>query len=327
VENLNAVRVFAKVAETRSFTDAAKHLGLTASAVSKAITRLEADLGVQLLHRTTRSVGLTTEGLLFFERCQQILADVEEAENALSRAQSAPRGHLRVHMPVGFGRRVIVPALSRFIQRYPGVVVDAELSDRMVDLAYEGIDVAVHIGEPADVRLVARKLCNLRFVACASPDYLARRGEPKTPDDLDGHDCLAYVLMHTGRYREWQFVKDGKTFAKTLSGRLNLNNSDSLLEAAIAGLGIVMISNFIAAEALRSQKLQAVLTEYVAVGPQVSAIYRASKNLSPRVRVFIDFLSELINENPHWSGARRLPGIGDAGPGAEAKRLHHVSAL
>jgi LysR family transcriptional regulator for bpeEF and oprC len=306
VENLNAVRVFAKVAETRSFTDAAKHLALTASAVSKAITRLEEDLGVQLLHRTTRSVGLTNEGLLFFERCQQILADVEEAENALSHAQSAPRGHLRVHMPVGFGRRVVVPALSRFIDRYPGIVVDAELSDRMVDHAYEGIDVAVHIGEPADVRLVARKLCNLRFVACASPDYLARHGEPRTPDDLEHHHCLAYVLMHTGRYREWHFVRDGKTFAKTVSGRLNINNSDSLLEAAIAGLGIVMISNFIAADALRTSRLRAVLTEYVPVGPQVSAIYRPSKNLSPRVRAFVDFLTEVITNNPYWNGTGRV---------------------
>jgi LysR family transcriptional regulator for bpeEF and oprC len=329
VENLNAVRVFAKVAETRSFTDAAKHLGLTASAVSKAITRLEGDLAVQLLHRTTRSVGLTNEGLLFFERCQQILADVEEAENALSHAQSAPRGHLRVHMPVGFGRRVVVPALSDFIERYPGIIVDAELSDRLVDLAYEGIDVAVHIGEPADARLIARKLCNLRFVACASPEYLARRGEPRTPDDLDRHDCLAYVLMHTGRYREWQFVKDGKTFAKTVSGRLNINNSDSLLEAAVAGLGIVMISNFIAAEALRSQKLRAVLTEYAAVGPQVSAIYRPNKNLSPRVRAFIDFLSELVNANPHWSGSSRLEPLQFDAPGgrSEAERMRRALTL
>jgi LysR family transcriptional regulator for bpeEF and oprC len=135
--------------------------------------------------------------------------------------------------------------------------------------------------------------------------------------------------MHTGRYREWQFVKDGKTFAKTVSGRLNINNSDSLLEAAVAGLGIVMISNFIAAEALRSQKLRAVLTEYAAVGPQVSAIYRPNKNLSPRVRAFIDFLSELVNANPHWSGSSRLEPLQFDAPGgrSEAERMRRALTL
>jgi LysR family transcriptional regulator for bpeEF and oprC len=279
MENLNAVRVFAKVAETRSFTDAAKHLGLTSSAVSKAITRLERELGVRLLHRTTRSVGLTNDGASFFERCQQILADVEDAENSLNRSRTAPHGRLRVHMPVGFGRRVIVPALSGFIERYPDLVLDAELSDRIVDLAYEGIDVAVQIGELADARLIGRRLCNLRFVACASPDYLARHGEPATPEDLDHHHCLAYVLMHTGRYRE------------------------SLLEAATAGLGVAMISNFIAADALRDGRLQAILTDYVALGPEVSAVYLPSKNLSPKVRAFVDFLTDLIASNPHWDEA------------------------
>jgi LysR family transcriptional regulator for bpeEF and oprC len=302
LENLNAVRVFAKVAETRSFTEAAKHLALTASAVSKAITRLEEDLGVQLLHRTTRSVGLTNDGATFFERCQQILAEVEDAENALNSSQATPRGNLRVHLPVGFGRRVIVPALGAFGVRYPELVVDVELSDRIVDMAYEGIDVSVHIGEPADTRLIARKLCNLRFVACASPEYLARRGVPAVPEDLEQHDCLAYVLMHTGLYRPWQFFSNGKTFSKTFSGRLNINNSDSLLEAAVAGQGIVMISNFIAGEALQSGALRAILTDYVAVGPQVSAVYRPNKNLSPRVRVFVDYLSEIIASNPNWGG-------------------------
>ncbi|WP_233234790.1 LysR family transcriptional regulator [Bordetella sp. LUAb4] len=303
MENLNAIRVFAKVAETRSFTDAAKHLGLTSSAVSKAITRLEQELGVRLLHRTTRSVGLTNDGASFFERCQQILTDVGDAENALNRSRAAPHGRLRLHMPVGFGRRVIVPALSGFIERYPDLVLDAELSDRMIDLAYEGIDVAVQIGEPADARLIARHLCHLRFVACASPDYLARHGEPATPEDLEHHHCLAYVMMHTGRYREWQFLKDGKAVAKTVSGRLNINNAESLLEAATAGLGVAMISNFIAADALRSGRLRPVLTDYVAQGPPVSAVYLPGKNLSPKVRAFVDFLSDLISSDPHWDEA------------------------
>ena len=309
MENLNALRVFAKVAETRSFTDAAKHLGLTSSAVSKAITRLEQELGVRLLQRTTRSVGLTNDGASFFERCQQILTDIEDAENALNRSRAAPHGRLRVHLPVGFGRRVIVPALSAFIERYPDLVLDAELSDRTVDLAYEGIDVAVQIGPLADARLIGRRLCNLRFVACAAPAYLERHGEPETPDDLDHHHCLAYVQMHTGRYREWQFVKGGRLHSKTVSGRLNLNNAESLLEAATAGLGIAMISNFIAADALCDGRLRPILTPYAAPGPLVSAVYLPGKNLSPKVRAFVNFLGELIASSPHWDDA---PGAGRA---------------
>jgi LysR family transcriptional regulator for bpeEF and oprC len=300
VENLNALRVFVRVAETRSFTEAAKRLGLTSSAVSKAITRLEQELNVRLLQRTTRSVGLTNDGASFFEHCVQVLAQIEDAENALNRATSSPHGRLRVHMPVGFGRRVIVPALSRFIQQNPDLVLDAELSDRSVDLAYEGIDAAVHIGELADARLIARKLCNLRFVACASPEYLARHGTPKTPEELDQHHCLAYVLMHTGRYRDWQFVKDGKAYPKSVSGRLNINNAESLLEAACSGLGIAMISNFIAADAIRDGRLRCVLTDYVGIGPQVSVVYLPSRNLSPKVRTFVNFLRELIPGDPDW---------------------------
>jgi LysR family transcriptional regulator for bpeEF and oprC len=301
LENLNALRVFVRVAETRSFTEAAKRLGLTSSAVSKAITRLEQELNVRLLQRTTRSVGLTNDGASFFDHCLQVLGQIEDAENLLSRATSSPHGRLRVHMPVGFGRRVIMPALSRFIETHPALVVNAELSDRTVDMAYEGIDAAVHIGEPADARLIARKLCNLQFVACASPDYLSRHGEPQTPEELDRHHCLAYVLMHTGRYRDWQFVENGRTFAKTVSGRLNVNNAESLLEAAISGVGIAMISNFIAADAIRTGKLRCILNNYVAMGPPVSVLYLPSRNLSPKVRAFIDFLSDLIPDNPCWS--------------------------
>jgi LysR family transcriptional regulator for bpeEF and oprC len=300
VENLNALRVFFRVAETKSFTVAANRLGLTSSAVSKAITRLEIELGVKLLHRTTRSVSLTNEGTRFFEQCQQILLDIENAEHTLSRATSTPNGRLRIHLPVGFGRQVIVPALSKFIDLYPDLIVDAELSDRSVDLAYEGIDATVLIGEPADNRLIARHLCHLQFVACASPEYLEKRGEPQTPDDLDQHHCLSYVMMNSGRYREWHFQKGTHTFSKTVSGRLNINNAESLLEAACSGVGIVMISNFIAGHAIRTGKLRTILNDYRAIGPPVSVVYLPNRHLSAKVRVFIDFLKQHITDNPDW---------------------------
>ncbi len=298
MENLNTLVVFAKVAETRSFTEAAKLLGLTPSGISKSITRLEKEMGVRLLQRTTRSVGMTDDGARFFEHCQMILANVAEAEASLMHSRILPAGKLRVHLPVGFGRRVIVPALTGYLARYPELRLDAELSDRSVDLVYEGFDAAVLIGQPADTRLIARKLCHLRFVACASPDYLARHGEPRTPDELDHHQCLAYALPHSGRYREWQFVVDGKPLAKTVSGNFNVNNAESLLEAAMAGMGIAMISNFIAADAIRAGRLQGILTDFAALGPPVSVVYLPARQISPRVRSFVDFLVELIPPHP-----------------------------
>jgi LysR family transcriptional regulator for bpeEF and oprC len=304
MENLNSIRVFVHVAETRSFTEAAHRLGLTSSAISKAITRLETEMGVRLLLRTTRSVGLSDDGKNFFEHCQQILTDIEAAENMLNRATSSPHGRLRIHMTVGFGSRVIMPAMRGFIERYPGLTVNAELSDRNFDMAYEGIDAAIQIGELVDARLIARKLCNLRFVACASPDYLARCGEPQTPDDLDQHSCLAYVYPHTGRLREWQFEKDGKTFGKTVSGKLNVSNAESLLQAATSGLGIAMISNFIAAEAIQAGRLRCILSNYATLGPRVSVVYLPSRILSPKVRAFVDFLTELIPGDSDRNGER-----------------------
>jgi LysR family transcriptional regulator, regulator for bpeEF and oprC len=210
-------------------------------------------------------------------------------------SKGTPHGRLRLQMPVGFGRRVVVPALGRLARKYPGLVVDAELSDRVADLAYEGFDAAIQIGQVSDERLVARTLCRLRFTALASPDYLARHGEPRTPADLEGHECLAYVSPLTGGYRPWQFSVDGQLVACRVSGRLNVNHADSLMEAAIGGMGIVMISNFIAAEAISSGKLKPILTDFVAPGPKVYIVYPPSRTVSLKLRTLIDFLEEAVS--------------------------------
>jgi LysR family transcriptional regulator for bpeEF and oprC len=295
MENLNTLVVFARVAESRSFTAAAQRLGLTSSAVSKSIARLEQDLGVKLLHRSTRLVTLTNDGASFYERCREILASIEDAERAVTLAKAAPHGRLRVQMPIGFGRRVVMPALRQLTQRYPGLVVDAELSDRTADVAYEGFDAAIQIGQVSDERLVARTLCRLRFTALASPDYLAKHGEPKTPDELDQHECLAYVSPLTGGYRSWEFAKDGHVFSKHVSGRLNVNHADSLVEAAIAGIGIAMISNFIAARAIASGQLKPILTDYVAPGPRVYVVYPPSRTVSLKLQALIEVLEAAVS--------------------------------
>lgn len=294
MENLNALVVFVRVAEARSFTAAAERLGLTASAVSKAITRLEKELGVRLLHRSTRLVNLTNDGAGFFEHCRDILTSVEDAERAVTLAKASPHGRLRIQVPVGFGRRVVMPALRQLSQRHPALKVDAELSDRVADLAYEGFDAAVQIGQASGDLLVAREICRLRFTALASPDYLAQHGEPRTPDDLDQHNCLAYVSPLTGGYRPWEFSRDGQTFSRRVSGRLNVNHADSLVEAASAGMGIVMVSNFIAADAVRRGLLKPILTDFVAPGPRVYLVHLPTRVVSLKLRALMEALDEAV---------------------------------
>lgn len=301
MHNLNAITVFVRVAETRSFTLAARRVGISPSAASKSVSRLESELGVRLVNRTTRTVSLTDDGASFFARCHQILADIEEAQNVLTRAHTVPRGKLRVQIPVGFGRRVIVPALADFIVRYPEMVVDIELSDRAIDLAEEGIDAVVRIGKLPDSSLIARKLCETYFVTCAAPEYLRRYGEPKTPDDLDKHRCLKYVSSQSGHVTNWRFMHDGKEILKAINGILNMNSAESILDVALAGAGIVTLSNFVVAEAIEAGKLKLILRDYIARESIISIVYLPSRHLSPRIRAFVDFLSELVRADGPWN--------------------------
>jgi LysR family transcriptional regulator for bpeEF and oprC len=296
MRNLNALLVFVKVAETRSFTLAAQRLGLTSSAISKSIARLEQELGVKLLTRSTRLVSLTGEGASFFDRCKQILTEIEDAETAVTATTATPKGRLRLQMPVGFGRRVIVPKMWEFTQRFPELSVDIELSDRLVDLTYEAVDAVVHIGTVTDDRVVSHRLCNLSFAAYASPEYLAKNGTPQSPDELDQHQCLAYLLPLTGDHREWRFTKNGQDHSRVVSGALNINNAESLIEAAVAGAGIVMVSDFIAGNAMRSGKIQRILSDYVVAGPEVSVLHLPRSTLAAKVRVLVDYLKSIIED-------------------------------
>jgi LysR family transcriptional regulator for bpeEF and oprC len=203
-------------------------------------------------------------------------------------------GRLRVQMPVGFGRVVVLPALPRFLEAHPQLAIDIEMSDRVVDLAEEGMDVSLRIGEVPDSRVIARRIYSIRFVACASPDYLARRGAPVTPDDLAAHDCLPYWLPRTGRYRPWTFARDGVPISVPVTGRFSINNSEALIDLAVAGAGIVFVSTFLAAQAVKDGRLRTVLDNYAAEGPPVSAIYLPSRQLSSRVRAFVEFVAGLV---------------------------------
>ncbi|WP_048277460.1 LysR family transcriptional regulator, partial [Pseudomonas aeruginosa] len=208
--DLNAVKLLARVAETRSFTQAAVSLGLTQSGLSRAIGRLEAELGVRLLHRTTRSVSLTPDGQLFYERCAPLLAELEEVEKLLVDRQCAPSGPLKITTPQALGRIVIMPVLRELTRRYPQLQIEAAMTDRLVDLTEEGFDAAVRLGRVGDVRLIARPLAALRWVTVASPEYLRGHGTPERLEQLAGHNCPTVRDLHTGKLLEWQFQRDGQ---------------------------------------------------------------------------------------------------------------------
>ena len=283
---------FVRAVEERSFTMAAYKLGISPSGVSKAIARLEAQFKVRLLHRTSRSITTTPEGAAFYERCRQIVADLEDAGRLLSRAQAGPRGLLRVTLPLSVGRLHLARALPEFAQRYPEVKIEARLTDRMVELVEEGFDVAVRMGKPPDSRLVARQLATGVLTTCAAPSYLKRHGVPRTPEDLVNHTCVHFVVPSTGRVQEWKFQRAGKRLNIAVPGNLSVDHAEALVEAGLAGTALIQISSYVTSPAIRARQLKAVLTEFQVDSPSVWVMYPQNRNLTPRVRAFVDFLVE-----------------------------------
>ncbi len=299
LEHLTAMAVFARVVEAGSFSKAAQELGLSKSAVSKQVGRLEDRLGVRLLNRTTRRLSLTEAGTAFYAGCRQLVADAEAAEGAVSHLASAPRGTLRVNAPMSFGLAHVAPAMPEFLGRYPELSVDLQLNDRTVNLIEEGYDMAVRVGRLPDSSLIARRLAPMRRALVASPDYLARRGRPAHPRELAEHDCLIYSYLASGR--EWRFQGPEGEVRVPLKGRLEANNGDALCTAARGGAGLVLLPTFICGESLRAGRLECVLSEWTGDGgAAIHAVFPASRNLSPKVRVFVDFLAERFGSEPYW---------------------------
>ncbi len=299
MDQLEAMAVFARVVEAQSFSAAAGQLGLSKSAVSKQLGRLEDRMGVRLLNRTTRRLSLTEAGAAFYRGCRRVVAEAEAAEQAVTRLGAAPRGRLRVNAPMSFGVRHVGPALPDFMARYPEVAVDLSLNDRMVDLVEEGFDMGIRIARLAESSLIARRLAPNRRVLCAAPAYLARRGTPRALDELNGHDCLVYSYQASGA--TWRVCGPGGEARVRVDGRLRANNGDLLLEAVLGGLGVGFLPSFICGEALRAGRLRQVLPEWGGtVDAAVYAVYPARRNLSPKVRVFVDFLAERFAGTPYW---------------------------
>lgn len=299
-ETMRGVAAFTAVADAGSFSAAARALGLSKSAVSKQVARLEDRLRVRLVNRTTRRLALTEEGRAFAERCRRILAEIEEAELAVRRLQSTPRGTLRVNAPMSFGVAHFAPLLPAFLERYPEVAVELVLNDRVVDLVEEGFDLAVRIVRLADSSLIARRLAPFRRVVCAAPEYWRRRGRPRRPADLAGHECLRYSYLST--VDEWPFIGPQGAERVRVRGRLSVNNGDALRIAAVAGLGVCLAPTFIVGEEIAAGRLEVVLADYEERDLAIYAVYPSPRHLSAKVRAFVDFLAAAY-ARPSW-----LPG-------------------
>jgi len=289
--DLNAVRMLVQVAEARSFTLAAGQLGLSQSGLSRAISRLEQELGVRLLHRNTRNVSLTPDGRQFVDHCQPLLCGLENAQRQLGDRPCVPSGVLKLTAPSMFGRKVLVPLASRLIADHPQLQFELVLNDRLVDLVEEGFDAALRTGPISDVRMVARPLRPLRWVTVAAPDYLARHGEPESVDALQQHACMAVRNLRSGRLVDWQFRElDGRMRDFTPPARMVFDSGDPLVEAALAGAGIVQVMDFAVADALAAGQLQRVLQAHEGRNRALSLVYPPSRQVSPKLKVLADAL-------------------------------------
>jgi DNA-binding transcriptional LysR family regulator len=289
MDRLECDRMFVAVVEARSFTGAAIRLGTSSGQASKLVSRLEAELGVRLLNRTTRAVSETEAGRAYFDNLDLAIRNVAQT----------PRGRLRLTAPLTFGTMELARALNDFAAGYPEIELEVSFSDRVVNLVDEGFDVAVRVGRPSDTSLISRKLCDVRIVLVGAEIYLAAHGEPSTPEDLLRHACIIDTnFREPGR---WPFRSaDGETIAVPVTGRLHYSNAEACLGAAEAGLGLAYVPSFVAGPAIASGKVRALLTSFEAEPFGVHALYPHSRHLAAKVRVLVDFLAARYRGKPHW---------------------------
>jgi DNA-binding transcriptional LysR family regulator len=285
-----AITVFAQVVEQGHLARAAERLDLSTSAVSRHLADLEAHLGVRLLNRTTRRLSLTEAGQAFYERSVQILADLDEAEDAVASGAVTPRGTLKLTCSITWGIRLLAAAIAAFAHRHPEVRFEIELSDRAVDIVDEGIDLAIRIGDIGPQTLIGRRIGAMQLVCCAAPAYLAARGTPHTPAELARHTCLTYAYSATGN--AWHFRDAaGQEHVVRVQGGVHANNGQMLAVLAAAGMGITMEPDFIVAPELASGALVPLLAEYRPAAAGIYAVYASRRHLSAKVRAFVDFLA------------------------------------
>ncbi len=301
MDKLTSMNVFVRVARAGSFAGGARELGISRAMATKHIMQLEGSLGTRLFNRTTRSLSLTDVGASYLERCQQVLLDVEEMESAVTHLQTEPRGVLKISAPPVIGASHITRAISQFLKMHPDLTVDLILQSSPGDLIDEGIDVAIYLGTLDDTSMVARKLASSSMVVCGSPDYLARYGIPKTPEDLLQHSCL--VNWASSPRNRWQFKSEAGHTVIAVSGRMQANVADAIRVAAIDGLGLVMLASYVVARDIEKGKLKAVLENYNLPPLDIHAVYPHRKYLSAKVRRFLDFLQEWLGPQVTMPGS------------------------
>ncbi len=283
--------------ETGSFTQASKRLGLSRAAVSKYVSELENQLGGRLLNRTTRHVSTTESGSIYFERCKEILLGLEEADDMVSGMSLSPRGILRISVPTNFASRHLLPLVSEFNRLYPSVQVEMMCNDRIIDLVDEGYDLAIRITDTPGPDLIARRLCCCRHVMVASPEYLAKHSAPGHPDDLAAHACLLFAYLPGGT---WPLYQDGVNQSVKITPLLKSNNPDVLMEAAVRGMGIAFLPTFVVSEAICNGTLHMVLNNYQTLNLEMYAVYATRQHLPAKIKTFVDFLRERIQDPPYW---------------------------
>ncbi len=292
MNKLENMKAFQLVAESGSFAEGARRLGLAGSVVSKRIRDLESALGAQLFMRTTRSVALTDTGRAYLSHVQKIFEEIEDVEASIRQSAKVPSGTIRLAAPLSFGMQYLAPSLASYLRKYPDVTIRTHLSDRRVDLAAEGFDVAIRIGAMQDSALIARKLLHARRVVCAAPDYFAARGRPARPSDLKQHNCLSYLNLAEGK--SWPFCVNGRKVWQSVSGNFLSDNGDLLYQAALSGCGVTLLPTFIVGGAVAEGKLQVVLEEFEETDFDVHAVYQQTKHLSVKIRTLIDHLADTM---------------------------------
>ena len=291
MDRFQAVTAFARVVEAGSFARAAERLGVSVSSVSRQVADLEAHLDARLLNRTTRRLSLTESGQAFYERCVQLLADLEEAEVAVTAASIVPRGTLRLTCSATFGARHLAPAIAAFVARHAQIQFNVELSERVVDLVEEGFDLAVRVGETGSQNLVGRRIGTTRIVCCAAPSYLERHGEPRAPEDLATHACLTYE--YAPNRNVWRFRdRQGREHTVRIAGPVHANNGRFNEALAAAGLGIAREPDFIVGPDVRAGRLRPILCDFEPPPLNIYVAYPSRRHLSAKVRAFADFLVE-----------------------------------
>ncbi|WP_211441289.1 LysR family transcriptional regulator [Collimonas humicola] len=290
MDKFEAMRIFTRIVELKSFTRAADDLGYPKATVTNAIKQLEARLRVRLLHRTTRQVSTTLDGDAYYTRCMQLLADLEETENVFSQAVANPSGKLRIDMHGTLGRHFVLPVLDQFCNRYPNIELQIGMGDRLVDLVRESIDCVLRVGELRDSSMVGRQVASLDQVTCASPAYLEKHGEPLAVDELDRHRAVNFFSPQSGKLYPFEFTVNGEAGEYAINGSISVNNADAYVQCCKLGFGLIQLPRYAVAHLLASGELREVLPAARPRPSTVSVLYPHHRQLSPKVRVLVDWL-------------------------------------